>query len=118
MSLKAKEGVELMKTLLSKAPSGCSDPNCKCSTGQQCGCASNKNKDLWRADVLIDPFRPGVLERLGLGPDVLLKQNPSLIIARLTGFRREGECALALQPSMLADLPVLQGPTARWRAMI
>lgn len=40
--------------------------------------------------MLIDPFRPGVLERLGLGPDVLLKANPGLIIARLTGFRREG----------------------------
>jgi alpha-methylacyl-CoA racemase len=40
--------------------------------------------------VLIDPFRPGVLERLGLGPDVLLQLNPGLIIARLTGFRREG----------------------------
>lgn len=39
---------------------------------------------------MIDPFRPGVLERLGLGPEVLLKLNPRLIIARLTGFRREG----------------------------
>ena len=53
-------------------------------------CASNKNKDLWRADILIDPFRPGVLERLGLGPEELMKRNPGLIIARLTGFRREG----------------------------
>lgn len=45
------------------------------------------------ADVLIDPFRPGVLERLGLGPDVLLKINPRLILARLTGFRRDGKYA-------------------------
>ncbi|OQE25748.1 hypothetical protein PENFLA_c008G00927 [Penicillium flavigenum] len=45
------------------------------------------------ADVLIDPFRPGVLERLGLGPDVLLKINPRLIVARLTGFRRDGKYA-------------------------
>ncbi|KAL2118317.1 hypothetical protein VTJ04DRAFT_7977 [Mycothermus thermophilus] len=43
-----------------------------------------------RADVLIDPFRPGVLERLGLGPEVLCKLNPRLIYARLTGFRRDG----------------------------
>lgn len=43
------------------------------------------------ADVLIDPYRPGVLERLGLGPKVLLKLNPRLIFARLTGFRRDGE---------------------------
>lgn len=38
------------------------------------------------SDVLIEPYRPGVMEKLGLGPDVLLKENPSLIYARLTGF--------------------------------
>ncbi|EEP79006.1 alpha-methylacyl-CoA racemase [Uncinocarpus reesii 1704] len=44
------------------------------------------------ADVLIDPFRPGVLEKLGLCPTtVLLKENPRLIIARMTGFRRDGK---------------------------
>ncbi|PYH98387.1 CoA-transferase family III [Aspergillus ellipticus CBS 707.79] len=44
------------------------------------------------ADVLIDPYRPGVLERLGLSPsEVLLKHNPRLIVARLTGFRRDGK---------------------------
>src|SRR5437667_8426536 len=42
------------------------------------------------ADVIIDPFRPGVLERLGLGPDVLLAANPSLVYGRLSGFRRDG----------------------------
>lgn len=42
------------------------------------------------ADVLIDPFRPGVMERLGLGPDELLAANPRLIYGRLTGFRRDG----------------------------
>ncbi|GAB0134068.1 hypothetical protein EsDP_00002453 [Epichloe bromicola] len=45
------------------------------------------------ADVLIDPFRPGVLEKLGLGPDRLLEINPRLIYARLTGFRRDGRYA-------------------------
>lgn len=44
-------------------------------------------------DVLIDPFRPGVLEKLGLGLDVLLKINPCLIVARLMGFRRDGKYA-------------------------
>lgn len=39
-----------------------------------------------KSDVLIDPFRPGVLERLGLGPEILLKDNPRLIYARLTGI--------------------------------
>ncbi|KAI0635674.1 CoA-transferase family III [Trametes polyzona] len=47
-----------------------------------------------RADVLIDPFRPGVLERLGLGPDVFLDENEGknkrLVYARLVGFPRTG----------------------------
>lgn len=42
------------------------------------------------ADILIDPYRPLVLERLNLGPSSLLALNPSLIYARLTGFRRDG----------------------------
>ena len=43
------------------------------------------------ADVLIDPFRPGVLEKLGLGPEVLCPKNPRLIYARMVGFRRDGK---------------------------
>lgn len=46
---------------------------------------------LQKADVLIDPFRPGVLERLGLAPNDLLKHNQRLIVARMTGFRRDGK---------------------------
>jgi len=42
------------------------------------------------ADVLIEPFRPGVMERLGLGPDTLIKENPRLVYARLTGFGQTG----------------------------
>lgn len=45
------------------------------------------------ADVLIDPYRPGVLEKLGLGPSDLLAVNPSLIYARMTGFRPDGRYA-------------------------
>ncbi|GME31957.1 Alpha-methylacyl- racemase [Neofusicoccum parvum] len=45
------------------------------------------------ADILIDPFRPGVLEKCNLAPSYLLKLNPRLIIARLTGFRRDGPYA-------------------------
>ncbi|KAJ9664424.1 Isopenicillin N epimerase component 2 [Coniosporium apollinis] len=45
-------------------------------------------------DVIIDPFRPGVLEKLGLCPSsVLLKLNPRLIVGRMTGFRRDGKYA-------------------------
>lgn len=46
-----------------------------------------------RGDVLIDPFRPGVLERLGFGPDTLLADNPRLVYARLTGFGQTGPLA-------------------------
>lgn len=43
-------------------------------------------------DILIDPFRPGVLEKLGLSPEkVLMRLNPRLIVARMTGFRRDGK---------------------------
>ena len=42
------------------------------------------------ADVLIENFRPGTLERLGLGPDELLAINPSLIVTRVTGFGQTG----------------------------
>ncbi|GJJ67984.1 alpha-methylacyl-CoA racemase [Entomortierella parvispora] len=46
-----------------------------------------------KADVVIEPFRPGVMERLGLGPDVLLKRNPRLVYARMTGFGQQGHYA-------------------------
>lgn len=42
------------------------------------------------ADVLIDPFRPGVLERLGIGPDVCLERHRELLIARMTGYGQTG----------------------------
>lgn len=42
------------------------------------------------ADVLIEGFRPGVTERLGLGPDVCLGVNPALIYGRITGWGQEG----------------------------
>lgn len=45
------------------------------------------------SDVLLEPYRPGVMEKLNLGPDVLLKENPRLIYARLTGFGQTGPLA-------------------------
>ncbi|XP_021958754.1 alpha-methylacyl-CoA racemase [Folsomia candida] len=42
------------------------------------------------ADVLIEPFRPGVMEKLNLGPEKLMSQNPSLIYARLSGYGQTG----------------------------
>ncbi len=60
MDLKAPSGIAFIKTLISYT------------------------------DIVIDPFRPGVLEKLGLGPDVLLNLNPRIILGRMTGFRRNG----------------------------
>jgi crotonobetainyl-CoA:carnitine CoA-transferase CaiB-like acyl-CoA transferase len=45
------------------------------------------------ADVFIENFRPGTLEEMGLGPDVLLKANPDLIIVRVSGFGQTGPYA-------------------------
>src|SRR5258706_9988353 len=45
------------------------------------------------ADVLIENFRPGTLERLGLGPDVLGARNPRLVVLRVTGFGQDGPYA-------------------------
>jgi alpha-methylacyl-CoA racemase len=46
-----------------------------------------------QADAIIEGFRPGVMERLGLGPDDLLAVNPKLIFGRMTGFGQEGPMA-------------------------
>jgi alpha-methylacyl-CoA racemase len=43
-----------------------------------------------RSDILIEGFRPGVTERLGLGPDRCLELNPTLIYGRITGWGQEG----------------------------
>lgn len=45
------------------------------------------------ADVLVENFRPGTLERLGLGPEVLQRRNPRLVIVRVTGFGQDGPYA-------------------------
>ncbi|MEE4190755.1 MAG: CaiB/BaiF CoA-transferase family protein [Halieaceae bacterium] len=47
------------------------------------------------ADVLIDPYRPGVCEKLGIGPEVCLARNPKLVFARMTGWGQEGPLAKA-----------------------
>ena len=50
---------------------------------------------LSHADALIEGFRPGVMERLGLGPDVVLARNPKLVYGRMTGWGQEGPLAQA-----------------------
>ena len=46
-----------------------------------------------KGDALIEGFRPGVMERLGLGPDDLLAVNPRLVVGRMTGFGQDGPMA-------------------------
>ncbi|ATY32474.1 CaiB/BaiF CoA transferase family protein [Sphingomonas psychrotolerans] len=65
IELKALEGIEIARTL-------CRD-----------------------ADGVIEGFRPGVMERLGLGPDVLLGDNPALVYGRMTGWGQDGPLAQA-----------------------
>jgi len=63
IDLKAPEGIEAVKTMIAAA------------------------------DVLIEGFRPGVMERLGLGPDVCHAVNPALVYGRLTGWGQAGSMA-------------------------
>lgn len=50
---------------------------------------------LGKADALIEGFRPGVMERLGLGPDIVLQRNPRIAYGRMTGWGQTGPYALA-----------------------
>src|ERR1700751_1937712 len=50
---------------------------------------------LANADALVEGFRPGVMERLGLGPDIVLARNPKLVYGRMTGWGQEGPLANA-----------------------
>jgi alpha-methylacyl-CoA racemase len=63
-----------------------------------------------RADVLIEGFRPGVTERLGVGPDVCLARNPRLVYGRITGWGRTGPYA----PSAGHDINYLALSGALW----
>src|SRR5947199_3574532 len=46
-----------------------------------------------KADALIEGFRPGVMERLGLGPDICLARNKKLVYGRMTGWGQDGPIA-------------------------
>eukprot|EP00753_Platysulcus_tardus_P015641 PLAT5163.1.p1 GENE.PLAT5163.1~~PLAT5163.1.p1 ORF type:complete len:401 (-),score=94.58 PLAT5163.1:34-1236(-) len=71
------------------------DPLCRGKRSVQLDVKDDAGRELfWRllktADVLIEPYRPGVMERLGLGPDEALRRQPQLIYARLTGWGQTG----------------------------
>jgi alpha-methylacyl-CoA racemase len=71
--------------------------------GRRCIAVDLKNPDgvatvlklVEKADGLLEGFRPGVMERLGLGPDVCLSRNPGLVYGRMTGFGQSGPLAQA-----------------------
>lgn len=52
-------------------------------------------KLLEQADILLEGYRPGVMERLGLGPELVLKRNPALVYGRMTGWGQHGPLAHA-----------------------
>jgi alpha-methylacyl-CoA racemase len=72
------------------------------------------------ADILIEGFRPGVMERLGLGPDVVMAANPRIVYGRMTGWGQDGPIAhtaghdinyIALTGSLHAIGSADEGPT-------
>lgn len=70
-------------------------------------------KDLaLKADVLVENFRAGVMERLGLGHDVLLREHPRLIYCSLTGFglKNAGKPGYDLMMQGLSGIPSITGP--------
>lgn len=69
------------------------------------------------ADVLVEGWRPGVAERLGLGPDVLLDDNPGLVYARMTGWGQDGpradEVGHDITYAAVAGALAVSGPAER-----
>ena len=71
--------------------------------GKRCICVNLKTPEgvatvlklIEKADALLEGFRPGVMEKLGLGPDVCLARNPALVYGRMTGLGQEGPLANA-----------------------
>jgi formyl-CoA transferase len=59
------------------------------------------------ADVLVESFRPGTLERWGLGPDVLAERNPGLVVARVSGYGQTGP--LATKPGYASVAEAVSG---------
>lgn len=79
------------------------DPNDIIGRGRQTVLLDLKKPDdvakvmelLAEADVLVEGFRPGVMERLGLGPDAVAEHNPRLVYGRMTGWGQDGPLAQA-----------------------
>jgi alpha-methylacyl-CoA racemase len=96
----ADHGAEVIRI---ERPGGILDPRDPLSRNRKSIILNTKSeegravaRDLCRsADGLIEGYRPGVMERLGLGPDVLLNDNPALVYGRMTGWGQNGPYAHA-----------------------
>jgi alpha-methylacyl-CoA racemase len=82
-TLLADEGADLLSAGRAELPLDLKDP----------AAVETALRIVERADALIDPFRPGVMERNGLGPEVALGRHPRLVYARMTGYGQEGPLA-------------------------
>jgi alpha-methylacyl-CoA racemase len=73
-----------------------------------------------RADALLEGFRPGVAERLGIGPDVCLARNPRLVYGRMTGWGQDGPLAASAGHDIdyIALAGALHGIGTRERPML
>ncbi len=96
----ADHGAEVIRI---ERPGGIRLPHDPLARNRRSICLDMKNadaiaiaRDLCRsADAIIEGYRPGVMERLGLGPDVLLADNPALVYGRMTGWGQHGPYAPA-----------------------
>ncbi len=99
----ADMGAEIIRIDRSSSVDGSGNPADILARGRKSIGVDLKNPDgvetvlklIESADVLLEGFRPGVTERLGLGPDVCLGRNPKLIYGRMTGWGQTGPMALA-----------------------
>lgn len=90
--------VQVRRPQRSAAPDGAADADALLWRGRRVVAADLKDADdvgrvldlVDAADVLVEGFRPGVMERLGLGPDVCRARNPGLVYARMTGWGQTG----------------------------
>ena len=94
----ADHGAEVIRIERPDAPFDAKDPLLRSRTMLALDLKQDEDRTQFRtlcqhADVLIEGFRPGVMERLGLGPDVLLADNPKLIYGRMTGWGQTGPLA-------------------------
>lgn len=94
----ADHGAEVIRVERPDAPFDAKDPLLRSRTTIVLDLKREEDRDQFRilcqhADALIEGFRPGVMERLGLGPDQLLGLNPKLVYGRMTGWGQTGPLA-------------------------